>query len=108
MVEGTLGSSITLAAATLLTWALVHLAFLRVGSRAAALGLFLAFILLGAAAVIYVDTNVPLAASHFRPDGAQAPVWVALLAWSARVACIVGLIYFARWSAARSARAQAR
>jgi hypothetical protein len=38
-----------------------------------------------AASIFTVDVNIPLAASHFRPSGDLAPLWVALLAWLFRV-----------------------
>jgi hypothetical protein len=35
--------------------------------------------------IFTVDVNVPLSASHFRPSGELAPLWLALLAWLFRV-----------------------
>lgn len=104
MVDSYALSSVALLAVTALCWALLHLAFGRIGSSLLALALLLACVLAGAVAVTYVDTNVPLAQSHFRPGNEPAAAWAALLAWSARVAAILGLIYFGRWARLRAGR----
>ena len=38
-----------------------------------------------AASIFTVDVNLPLAASHLRPSGEPAPVWLALGAWFFRM-----------------------
>jgi Trk-type K+ transport system membrane component len=42
--------------------------------------------------VCFIDTNVPLQQSHFRPSGGPAPVWLALLAWASRVGFLVAFV----------------
>lgn len=101
MSQSPLASSIAIAGVALLAWLLVHIMFRKITSRAAAFAVALLLIVAGAVAVVFVDTNIPVEASHFRPGGELAPVWVALSAWGARVGAIVGLFYFARWSTPR-------
>lgn len=101
MTQSPFGSSIAIAGVALLAWLLVHVMFRKLASRAAAFAVALLLVLAGAVAVVFVDTNIPLETSHFRPGGELAPVWVALSAWAARVGAIVGLLYFARWSTPR-------
>ena len=76
---------------------LVLAAYRRIYSRERVLAFVIFLVLVGAIGIYFVDTNVPLAQSHFKPDGEPAPVWVALLAWGTRVAAIFGLSYFGRW-----------
>jgi hypothetical protein len=35
--------------------------------------------------IFTVDVNIPLSASHLRPSGEPAPIWLALLAWLFRL-----------------------
>ena len=84
MSESTLGSSLLLAGIAALAflgaWWLCAFANRKVLVASAVL------CVAGAAASIFtVDVNVPLAASHFRPSGELAPLWVALVAWLFRI-----------------------
>ena len=98
MSESTLASSVALIGTTVLVLVLVAVLFQLTSSRVAALAMVISLIFAGTGAVYFVDVNVPLMQSHFRPSGEPAPVWMALLAWGARVAALFSLIHFGRWS----------
>lgn len=44
----------------------------------------------------FIDTSLPLSASHYRASGTPAPVWVAALAWWFRVAALAAMILGSR------------
>jgi len=44
------------------------------------------------AAIVFVDVNVPLSESHFRPAGELAPLWAAVLAIFARFAALAAIV----------------
>lgn len=46
----------------------------------------------------FVDVNVPLQTSHFRPGGEPAPAWLALLAYVSRLGFVAALILAGRQS----------
>lgn len=101
MIESTLGSSLALLGVAVFALLLVH--FLRrwVGSAPAAWALVVLFVLAGAAGIYFVDANIPLALSHFRPGNEPAPAWAALLAWGSRFAALFALVYLAPWASSR-------
>nr|WP_315490373.1 hypothetical protein [uncultured Rhodoferax sp.] len=105
MSESTFGSSIAVLVVAVVAWLFVHAMFRQISSRAVAFAFVLVMVLAGAVGMTFVDTNVPLIQSQFRPGGDPAPVWAALLAWGTRVATLVVLFYFGRWP--KSGRAHA-
>ena len=86
MNESTLGSSVALALVALVALLLVRALGRRIASRTLASVLAVMLLLAAASGIHFVDTNIPLIQSHFRPGGEPAPVWVALLAWGFRFA----------------------
>jgi hypothetical protein len=75
----------------------------RVASRTLASVLAVMLLLAAASGIHFVDANIPLIQSHFRPGGEPAPVWIALLAWGLRFAALFGLVYLKPFSRARDA-----
>lgn len=42
--------------------------------------------------ILFLDVNIPLTASHYRPGGAAAPVWLAILAMFLRFAAFASIV----------------
>lgn len=42
--------------------------------------------------ILFVDVNIPLADSTYRPDGSAAPVWLAVLVLFSRFAAIASIV----------------
>lgn len=101
MSESALGSSAALAMAALFALLLVRSLRRRVLSASAAWVLVALFVIAAAAGIYFVDANIPLAQSHFRPSGGPAPLWAALLALGSRFAALFALIYLAPWMKSR-------
>jgi hypothetical protein len=85
-----LGVGMTIAAV------LVREAMRHLPSRVLALVFCLGLLVAGVAAIWFVDVNIPLRASHWRPSGVPASGWIALLACSVRFGALTGLILLAR------------
>lgn len=105
MSESTLGSLIALAVVALVALLLVRALGRRIASRTLAWVLAVLLLLAAASGIYFVDANVPLVQSHFRPGGEAAPVWVALLAWGFRWAAVFGLVYLVPLSSSRGTHA---
>ena len=105
MSETTLGSLSALAVVALVALLFVHALRRWVASPAAAWSLVVLLVLAAGAGIYFVDANVPLVQSHFRPGGEAAPAWAALLAWGSRFAALFALVHLAPWSASRRTHA---
>ena len=95
-------SILILGVGMLLTGMLVREVTRRLRSFAAVGGFCVGLLLAGASAIWFVDVNVPLQASHWRPSGLAAPAWIAFLAGSLRFGALAGLIVLARQLSARA------
>lgn len=105
MTDTTLGSFSALVLVALVALLLVHALRRSVASPAAAWLLVVLLVVAAGAGIYFVDTNVPLVQSHFRPGGEAAPAWAALLAWGSRFAALFALVHLAPWSASRGTHA---
>lgn len=105
MSESTLASFAAVAVVALFALLLVRVLYRWTASTVLASFMVAVLALGGVLGIYFVDASIPLAESHFRPDGKTAPVWITLLAFGSRFAALFGVLYLGPWSPWRKAHA---